>query len=125
MQAADHAKKLRRNMTDAETKMWSLLRDRRLSNLKFRRQVPMGRYIVDFCCLDKKLIIELDGSQHLDQIKYDKDRDRFFIEQGFAVLRFWNHEVFENTEGIIEKIMSCMMTPHPGPLPQGERGCVI
>ncbi len=121
MQSAENAKKLRRNLTDAEKKMWFLLRDRRLSGLKFRRQVPLGNYIVDFCCLQERLIVELDGGQHIEQQQDDGVRDKFFTDQGFVVLRFWNNEVFENAEGVLQKIISHGITPHPGPLPQGER----
>ena len=96
-----NAKNLRHNMTREEVKLWNVLRNRQLMNLKFRRQVPIGKYIVDFFCTDKNLIIELDGGQHneLDNIKYDKIRTAYLSHQGYKVLRFWNDEVWNNFAG--------------------------
>ena len=74
--------------------------------------MPLGTYIVDFICLEKRLIIELDGSQHLQQRDYDENRDEWLVEQGFRVLRFWNNEVFTNTEGVLMEILAaCPPTP--------------
>ena len=98
------ARKLRQNMTDAEGKLWTQLRDRRFENLKFRRQQPIGRYIVDFMCIEKKLIIEVDGGQHAIDKNEDTQRDRWLEEQGFTVMRFWNHDVLVNLKGVMEKI---------------------
>ena len=89
----DEARRLRRNQSDAEYALWSELRAHKFLGLKFRRQHPIGPYIVDFCCIDKQLIIELDGSQHLEREKYDRRRTAFIERQGFRVIRFWNHEV--------------------------------
>jgi len=102
-----NAKNLRHNMTREEVKLWNALRNRQLMNLKFRRQVPIGNYIVDFFCTDKNLIIELDGGQHneLDNIEYDKIRTAYLSYQGYKVLRFWNDEVWNNFTGVIEKII--------------------
>jgi very-short-patch-repair endonuclease len=86
-------KELRKYQTSQEQKLWASLRSRRFVGFKFRRQVLLGRYIVDFVCFEKRLIIELDGSQHTDQQAYDENRDTWLIEQGYRVLRFWNHEV--------------------------------
>ena len=80
---------------------------------KFRRQQPVGRYVVDFCCLGKKLIIELDGGQHASQIKADRQRTKFLESEGFQVVRFWDNEVFQNLNGVIEKILECINHPHP------------
>src|SRR5579871_254067 len=94
----DEARRLRRNQSDAEYALWSELRAHKFFALKFRRQHPIGRYIVDFCCIDKQLIIELDGSQHLESAAYDERRTAFLNRQGFRVVRFWNHEVLLGME---------------------------
>jgi very-short-patch-repair endonuclease len=83
------AGKLRRNQTDAERLLWFKLRDRRLAGFKFRRQFPVGKYIVDFVCLDARVVIEIDGGQHSENL-LDTERQAFIEEQGFVVLRFWN-----------------------------------
>jgi len=97
-----HARELRRNLTDAESLLWRELRMRTLG-VKFRRQVPIGSYIVDFACLQRRLIIELDGGQHLESAA-DAERDRWLRTQGFRVLRFWNNDVFRNLQGVLETI---------------------
>ena len=89
--------------------MWRHLRAKRLEGLKFRRQQPIGDYIVDFVCFEKRLVIEVDGGQHVSAREKDSERDRWFGEQDFRVLRFWNNEVFTNTDGVLEKIReSCL-----------------
>jgi very-short-patch-repair endonuclease len=98
------AKALRKNMTEAEKKLWTELRRRRLLDCKFRRQQPLGEYIVDFVCLSERLIVEVDGGQHARDIAYDKGRDRWLIAQGFTVLRFWNNEIFDNIAGVMYRI---------------------
>lgn len=98
------AKALRRNSTGIEKILWDLLRDRRLDGLKFRRQVPLGPYIADFACFDPKMIIEADGSQHAGSTR-DAARDSWFRERGFAVLRFWNHEVTGNPDAVLDRII--------------------
>jgi len=95
------AKKLRKSLTEAERLLWSYLRNRQLG-VKFRRQEPIGRYIVDFVCFEKKLVVEVDGGQHGGS--YDDERDRWLNMQGFRVLRFWNNEVLKNIEGVLEVI---------------------
>jgi very-short-patch-repair endonuclease len=94
---------MRREPTDAERKLWHALRDRRLDGLKFRRQVPIGNYIVDFICIEAKLIVEADGGQHAENT-YDGERDDWLKAQGFTVLRFWNSEILNNIEGVMETI---------------------
>lgn len=94
------ARGLRIRMTDAERKLWFALRDRRFAGIKFRRQVPIGRFIVDFVCFERRLVIEVDGTQHADSIA-DQRRDRWFVANGFRVMRFWNNEVFLNLEGVM------------------------
>ncbi len=93
-------------MTEFEQKLWQHLRDRRFCKVKFRRQVPIHNYIVDFVCFEKRIIIELDGSGHNDnkQIEYDKKRNEFFKSQGFKVLRFWNNELSNNFNEVMNEI---------------------
>ena len=105
--AQAHAKTLRSAMTDAERKLWSGLRGERLG-VKFRRQHPLGRYIADFACLDPKLIVELDGSQHANQQDYDQRRDAFLKAQGFEVMRFASNEALQNPEGVRVVILECL-----------------
>ena len=96
------ARVLRKNQTPQERKMWSLLRNHKYKNLAFKRQHPIGDYIVDFICLEKKLIIEIDGGQHNepDNIEYDKKRTEYLESKGYKVLRFWNNEINKNIEGV-------------------------
>lgn len=100
------AKNLRKRSTDAERFLWSRLRSKRFDGLKFRRQHPIGKYITDFVCLEKKLIIELDGGQHSlpDNILKDRQRDTWFEEEGYVVVHFWDNEVLMNTNGVLEAI---------------------
>lgn len=104
MNLINKAKTLRKNQTDVEQLLWRQLRNRQLCQQKFRRQFPVDPYIVDFVCLELKLIIELDGGQHADQIEYDEKRSLFLGQRGFKVLRFWNNDVIENMEGVLEVI---------------------
>lgn len=99
------ARKLRNNSTEAEKRLWYFLRSYRKHGIKFRRQRPVGSYFPDFVCFARKLIIELDGGQHF-QLKSDKIRDAWFKKEGFTVLRFWDNEVLENIEDVVEKILS-------------------
>ena len=120
------AKRLRRNQTDAERALWFQLRDRRLRGLKFKRQVPIDRFVVDFCCSDAKLIIELDGGQHATRTSEDANRTEILAAMGYLVLRFWNNDVMQNIGGVLEEILSTLEQhrsepPHPDPLPCGER----
>lgn len=102
------AKELRKNSTDAEKKLWECLRRKNINGLKFRRQEPIGNFIVDFVCYEKKLAIEIDGIQHLNQKYYDKDRDNWLKSNGFSVLRFGNDDVLKNINDILEIIkQSC------------------
>src|SRR5438105_4088317 len=95
-EARFRSRELRRNLTDAERRLWSRLRDRAFESCKFRRQVPIGQYIVDFVSFEYRLVLELDGGQHAERKAYDDLRTKWLNEQGFHVLRFWNHEVFED-----------------------------
>ena len=98
------ARKLRNNMTEAEKYLWYTLRSKNINGLKFRRQQPIGSYIVDFACLEKKLVFEVDGGQHDANKEMDLVRDEWLASEGYKVLRFWNNEVMENREGAVEKI---------------------
>ncbi|MCH9757036.1 MAG: endonuclease domain-containing protein [Gammaproteobacteria bacterium] len=100
------ARSLRQTSTPAEQKLWQYLRNKKFNGSKFRRQFPIGPYIVDFVCLNKKLIIELDGSQHLEQIDYDAERTRYLMHFNFRVLRFWNNEVFNQFPSVLERIFN-------------------
>jgi very-short-patch-repair endonuclease len=99
-----HAQILRRKSTDAERLLWRNLRDRQLYSEKVRRQHPIGPYIVDFVFLERKLIIEVDGGQHQIRRASDEKRDKWLIREGYTVLRFWNNDVLNNAEGILETI---------------------
>ncbi len=98
------ARYLRKASTDTENHLWYYLRGRRLSRYKFKRQVPIGNYIIDFVCLYKKLIIELDGGQHAKAHSYDEKRTVFLESQGYKLLRFWNNEVLTETETVLDVI---------------------
>jgi very-short-patch-repair endonuclease len=103
------ARSLRNTPTDAEKLLWRHLKQRQVNNLKFRRQVSIGFYVVDFLCFEKRLIIELDGGQHGDE--KDKQRTAFLESKGFLVIRFWNNDVLKNTKGVLEKIHEITKTP--------------
>jgi very-short-patch-repair endonuclease len=92
-------------MTEAERALWQALRRGRIPGTRFRRQVPIGRYIADFACLRSRLVVELDGSQHAERAQYDDERSTFLKTQGFRVLRFWNALVFSEREAVIETIV--------------------
>jgi very-short-patch-repair endonuclease len=118
------ARKLRNNATDAERSLWRYLRNSQIEGIKFRRQQPVEDYIVDFVSFSPKLVIEVDGGQHMDNQAYDKRRDECLRKNGFAVLRFWNIEVVKNLENVLEEIRQCCMelaspTPQPPPAKGG------
>jgi len=106
------AQRLRREMTDAERKLWSVLRNRKLNGAKFRRQQPLGPYIADFVCQECRLIIEADGGQHADNAS-DARRTAFLESVGYRVLRFWNNDILTNLDGVAEAIAKELSTPHP------------
>ena len=113
-----NARTLRRNSTDAERILWSELRDHRLAGAGFRRQVPIDGYIADFVCHAARLVIELDGGQHDWQQASDAMRTRRIEAAGYRVLRFWNHDVIGNLEGVLSEIQRAL-PPTPDPSPQG------
>jgi very-short-patch-repair endonuclease len=104
----NYARNLRQNLTNAECMLWSRLRRRQLAGFKFRRQHMVGPYICDFVCSEAAIVIELDGSQHLDAAAYDARRDSFLREKGFRILRFWNGHVLRETENVIETIFEAL-----------------
>ena len=118
----DYARGLRRRQTDAERRLWARLRARRLAGVKFARQVPIGSYVVDFCCRDLRLIVELDGGQHAMQQEYDAARTAFLESLGYRVLRFWDNDALANTDGVLERIVEALARPSPRPSPQRGEG---
>jgi very-short-patch-repair endonuclease len=118
-----YARDLRQSQTDAERKLWWRLRDRRLTEFKFRRQHPLGPFVVDFCCAEARLVIELDGGQHALQRNSDAARTEFLEAQGYRVLRFWNNEILTNIEGVLHRIVAALRVNHrPLTLPSPQRG---
>ena len=105
MNNTQKAKSLRKNQTEAESKLWHYLRNKQLHGFKFRRQQPLGNYIVDFVCFEKKLIIEVDGGQHAENGDADLRRTQWLNERGYRVIRFWNNEVLNHCSGVLDKIM--------------------
>jgi len=109
-------RRLRNTPTDAEALLWRHLRGRQVEKCKFRRQHPFRDFILDFACLERKIVVELDGSQHADSTAYDARRTAVLEEAGFVVLRFWNNDVFENSDGVLEVILGTLRaraTPSP------------
>jgi very-short-patch-repair endonuclease len=104
----NRARDLRKESTIAELNLWYTLRNRGLKGYKFHRQFVMGSYIVDFVCWEKKLVIEIDGGQHVQNIKYDENRTAYLNERGFRVLRYWNDEVLNKTEYVLENILEAL-----------------
>jgi very-short-patch-repair endonuclease len=115
------ARKLRQQATDAERMLWKHLRARRMAGHKFRRQVVIEPYIVDFVCLEARLIVEADGGQHLEQVKDDLKRSVFLESLGYKVIRFWNHEILGDIHTVLERIHDCLIdVPSPQPSPGGR-----
>lgn len=114
-QTLKRAKQLRRDMTPQEHMLWNRLRGRQLANFKFRKQQPIGPYIADFVCHENKLIVEADGSQHIDS-GHDVARDQWLNEQGYSILRFWNNDINENLEGVLMAILD-VLSQRPSPTP--------
>jgi len=110
-------------MTDAELKIWQRLRAHRFQGLSFRRQLPVGPYIVDFVCLEARLIIEIDGGQHeSSQVLYDAKRDAWLRAEGFRILRFWNNDVLKNLDGVLERVAEALREPLPPSLTLPRKG---
>jgi len=113
------ARALRKNMPDAERMLWGHLRNRQLSGYKFRRQHPIGSFVVDFVCLEKNLIIEVDGGQHAKDFRRDFKRSDYLNEKGYRILRFWNNEVLQESESVLNVTLDFLSegTPSPRPSP--------
>ncbi|MBU4234164.1 MAG: endonuclease domain-containing protein [Proteobacteria bacterium] len=125
---SQRARALRKRMTDAERLLWRHLRNRELGGWKFRRQYPVGPFIVDFICVEKNLVIEVDGGQHAENEALDLQRSAYLNKMGYRVLRFWNNEVLQETEADLTAIFAILAngkqnspSPQPSP-PLGERG---
>ena len=120
------ARTLRHNMTEAEKQIWQILRARQMEGHKFRRQVPIGRYIADFVCHDARLIVEIDGGQHDSSSYCEIPRTEFLQNEGYRILRFWNDEIRENLGGVHHTIVDALATsPPPKPSPiKGEGLCL-
>ena len=104
----DYARELRNKATDAEKLLWRHLRGRQLNGFKFRRQRPMGTYVCDFVCLEAGVVVELDGRQHATNAPYDSHRDAYLKAHGYRVLRFWNGQVFSETDAVVETICQAL-----------------
>ena len=117
----NRARRLCRQQTDGESKLWARLRAGQLCRAKFRRQHPIGSFVVDFCCIACGLVIELDGGQHAERLKADRVRTAFIERRGYRVLCFWDNEVLQDMEAILEQIASALKDPHPFPLPNRAR----
>ena len=121
----EKSRELRKNMTFQERKLWNIIKNRQFFNYRFRRQFPIGSYIVDFICREKKIIIEIDGGQHNEQIniEYDNKRTKYLKSEGYNVIRFWNNEIDNNIEGVYERLKHVFgidnITPSQ-PSPTGE-----
>ena len=115
MNIKNNARSLRENLTDAERRLWRALKHRQIDEAKFRRQAPIGKFIVDFVCFERGIVIEIDGGQHADQTVHDDQRTRWLESQGFCVLRFWNNDVLVNTDGVVETIRNATENRRPPP----------
>lgn len=113
MKKTAFAKHLRRDQTAAETLIWAELRNRKCGGYKFRRQVPIGRYVVDFLCVAQKIIVEIDGPSHLDAIDYDANRTRILESQGYHIMRLTNEDVYEDLGATIEAIWQSLENARP------------
>ena len=117
------ARHSRRNLTDAERAFWRRVRYRQLGGFRFRRQAPIGTYIVDFVCFERRLVIEVDGGQHMQAAEADRKRSDWLERNGFRVLRFWNHHVLQAPDAVIEAVWEALEqpAPHLNPPPRGGR----
>jgi len=119
---ARRARELRAQETAPEHALWQQLRAKRFAGYKFRRQQPLGRFVVDFVCFSRRLIVELDGGQHADAAQYDARRDAWLKQAGFSILRFWNNEWAARQEAVLETIWRALQEPPPLPNPSPARG---
>ncbi|NKB56735.1 MAG: DUF559 domain-containing protein [Alphaproteobacteria bacterium] len=107
------ARNLRSNLTDTERRLWYRLRRRQCAGFRFRRQVPIGAFVVDFACLSEMLVVEVDGGQHADEVERDAVRTAWLEKEGYRVIRFWNNEVLQNTDGVVEAIERALRSAPP------------
>ena len=114
------AQELRNNATDVERRLWQHLSRRQLGGFKFSRQMPVGPFICDFMCRERKLVVELDGGQHGEKIEEDASRTRFIEAEGFRVIRFWNNDVLSNVEGVLQTVLEAL-PDRPTPSPSRKR----
>ena len=121
MEQRDFARRLRANSTEAEKCLWRRLRRRTVAGFRWRRQAPIGPYIADFVCLEARVVVDGDGDQHADS-RRDAVRDAWFAAQGFRTLRFWNHEILGNTDGVVEAIYGALTNPPTPTLPRKGGG---
>ncbi len=129
----ENSRQLRKNMTPQERKLWCIIRNRQFFGYRFRRQFPIGQYIVDFICREKKIIIEIDGGQHneIKNIQYDNKRTEYLMTEGYKVIRFWNNEIDKNLVGVYEKlkevfnVTDTVTPPHPSPAREGVRNSKV
>jgi len=103
-----NARELRKNLTDAERRLWQQLKRRQIATVKFRRQQPMGPFIADFVCFERRVIVEVDGGQHAEHVPCDEQRTCWLEAQGYSVLRFWNNDVLANTEAVVQAILDAV-----------------
>jgi very-short-patch-repair endonuclease len=103
-----NARRPRKQATEAEQRLWFLLRRKQLDGYRFRRQVPIGTYVADFACFAERLIVEVDGSQHADREKKDAQRTAWLQERGYRVIRVWNNDITENPEGVVTAILAAL-----------------
>ena len=122
MRARDRARALRRGMTDAELRLWFHVRDRRLAGYRFRRQHPIGSYFADFACVERRLIVELDGGQHTAADAADSRRTAYLNRSGWRVIRFWDSDALKHPQLVLDAILLELKNPHPNPLPQAGEG---
>lgn len=122
LELRERAKSMRSKPTPAEHRLWQILRAKRLAGYKFKRQLPIDRYIVDFACLRQRLVVEVDGGQHSES-HADFQRDAYLCSRGFRVVRFWNNDLFKNEEGVLTTILNALERPlSPTPPPQRGEG---
>ena len=118
-QISPHTAELRRNRTDAEDRFWQAVRNRQIDGFKFKFQATIEPFVVDFLCIETKLIVEIDGGQHSDAV--DARRTRFLEGEGYRLLRFWNNDVLQNLEGVIEVVSAALAAPKKKTLPHPSR----
>jgi very-short-patch-repair endonuclease len=122
----ERARQLRHDQTEVEKKLWARLRARQINGVKFRRQHPIGPFIADFCCFEQRLVVELDGGQHASKTADDQRRSASLAKRGYRVLRFWDNEVMENIDGVLQQIAESLgepsvnSEPSPVPSPRGR-----